>query len=141
MDLILNALKDNTSYNQLYDHHHHHLDHSSHTPKSNHHHNNNNKESNHRKRQTQAEDHVNTAQEIGAVDRIFQGESICGACSLLAKLVVGYLKIGAPVDFMANVLVKICYVVAYKSLPVCRGIIFQDKVCFWCVLLFFNCFG
>ncbi|XP_076032765.1 sphingomyelin phosphodiesterase-like [Oratosquilla oratoria] len=64
----------------------------------------------------------------GGTDRIFTlGSSYCTSCKVLAKTVIGYIKIGGPIDIMASFLVKICYIVAYKSLAVCRGLINQDK--------------
>lgn len=45
------------------------------------------------------------------------------------QIVVGYFRLGAPSSLLVNLLVKICYAIAYQSLAVCRGIIYQDMVC------------
>lgn len=44
------------------------------------------------------------------------------------QIVVGYFRLGAPSSLLVNLLVKICYAIAYQSLAVCRGIIYQDMV-------------
>ena len=51
---------------------------------------------------------------------------------------IGYTKLGGSTDIMANFLVKICYMVVYKSMPVCKGIIHQDKVAILRVVLIPN---
>lgn len=67
-------------------------------------------------------------------DRVFRGsDTYCGSCQILSKMVIGYSRLGGPIDIMANFLVKICYIVGYRSIPVCRGIINQDKVRGMCV--------
>ncbi|XP_071541344.1 sphingomyelin phosphodiesterase-like [Panulirus ornatus] len=61
-------------------------------------------------------------------DRIFRGsDTYCGSCQILSKMVIGYSRLGGPIDIMANFLVKICFIIGYRSIPVCRGIINQDK--------------
>lgn len=61
-------------------------------------------------------------------DRIFRGsDTYCGSCRVLSKMVIGYSRLGGPIDIMANFLVKICYIVGYQSIAVCRGLINQDK--------------
>lgn len=63
------------------------------------------------------------------IDRIFRGpDTICGSCRILSKVVMGYSRLGGPIDIMANFLIKICYIVVYKSMPVCKGIINSEKV-------------
>lgn len=52
---------------------------------------------------------------------------VCGSCRLLTKMMIGYLNLGGPIDLFADFIIKICYVIAYQSLPVCRGLINQDK--------------
>ncbi|KAK8719199.1 hypothetical protein OTU49_014182, partial [Cherax quadricarinatus] len=61
-------------------------------------------------------------------DRIFQeAGSYCTSCHLLSNMVIGFSRLGGPIDVMANFLVKVCFIVGYKSISVCRGIINQDK--------------
>ncbi|XP_064103254.1 sphingomyelin phosphodiesterase-like isoform X1 [Macrobrachium nipponense] len=61
-------------------------------------------------------------------DRIFRpSDTYCGSCKILSKMVTGYSRLGGPIDIMATFLIKICYIVYYQSMPVCRGIINQDK--------------
>ncbi|XP_069157313.1 sphingomyelin phosphodiesterase isoform X2 [Procambarus clarkii] len=61
-------------------------------------------------------------------DRAFTGAgNFCVSCNILSNMVIGYSRLGGPIDIMANFLVKICFIIGYRSIPVCRGIINQDK--------------
>ncbi|CAL4067261.1 unnamed protein product, partial [Meganyctiphanes norvegica] len=42
-------------------------------------------------------------------------------------MVIGYSKLGGPTDIIANFLIKICYLIAFQNLSVCKGLVNQDK--------------